>query len=207
MPAFQPPEMTYEMVQKWMTEVHPVFRDPKPLWQKLWSDYNIMRVPVSNGADFFDNALAAAKQAKDYQDLEKILNVQYKERCCYLEDTMADIALLSLSLQTRFPSKAVRDAALKVGQSGSLDSLARFVYDVISGWKDWDDEGTAPQICSDDVDGGGADDDNAQDDTSEDGADPCAYENSFPSELNQSPKWKGQEGRWNGDTQRITPNR
>ncbi|GJC90574.1 hypothetical protein ColLi_13412 [Colletotrichum liriopes] len=133
MPAFQPPEMTYEMVQTWMNQVDPMFRDPKPLWQKLWSDYNIMCVPVSNGADFFDIALAAAKQAKDYQDLENILNAQYKERCRYLEDTTADIALLSLSLQTRFPSKAVRDAALKVGQSGSLDSLARFVYDVISG--------------------------------------------------------------------------
>ncbi|GJC90447.1 hypothetical protein ColLi_13285 [Colletotrichum liriopes] len=209
MPAFEPPQMTYKKEKAWIHTAKPGFRNPKILWNDYWQRFNTMAVPILDEDAFFADAIAAANCAENREHLEELLAKKHAERRRDLENVVRDIALSSISLQQQYPSTHTRDAALKIGQTGSLDSFIQFVCGVVFGWKGSEKGEPLTQVSSADdasvvdyeanIQGSSG----AQDDALDAGGDPWEHENTFPPEL-YSPGWDEQVDEvWNSTLWRV----
>ncbi|KAL4405116.1 hypothetical protein CABS03_13298 [Colletotrichum abscissum] len=192
MPAFQPPKMTYEKNKAWRRIAKPDFHNPKMIWGDYWRRFNTIAVPLLDEDAYFADVMAAAKHAENRGHLEELLAAKHEERRRDLDSFVRDIALSSINFRQHFSSTSTRDAALKIGQTGSMDSFIQFVYGVIFGWSRAEDKQLMRLTTAGDTStvGNGPDarcDGDARDDVSEDGGDPWEYENTFPPELCSSP--------------------
>ncbi|KAK1470235.1 hypothetical protein CTAM01_16899 [Colletotrichum tamarilloi] len=192
MPAFQPPKMTYEKNKAWRRIAKPDFHDPKMIWGDYWRRFNTIAVPLLDEDAYFADIIAAAKHAENRGHLEELLAAKHEERRRDLDNFIRDIALSSITSRKHFLSTNTRDAALKIGQTGSMDSFIQFVCGVIFGWSMAEDKQLMRVTTAGDTStvGNGPDarcDGDARDDVSEDGGDPWEYENIFPPELCSSP--------------------
>ncbi|KAK0367562.1 hypothetical protein CLIM01_15081 [Colletotrichum limetticola] len=192
MPAFQPPKMTYEKNKAWRRIAKPDFHDPKMIWGDYWRRFNTIAVPLLDEDTYFADIIAAAKHAENRGHLEELLAAKHEERRRDLDNFIRDIALSSITSRQHFLSTNTRDAALKIGQTGSMDSFIQFVCGVIFGWSRAEHKQLMRVTTAGDTStvGNGPDapyDGDARDDVSEDGGDPWKYENTFPPELCSSP--------------------
>ncbi|KAH0430368.1 hypothetical protein CcaCcLH18_07880 [Colletotrichum camelliae] len=210
MPAFEPPQMTYKKEKAWIHTAKPGFRNPKILWNDYWQRFNTMAVPILDEDAFFADAIAAARCAENREHLEELLAKKHAERRRDLENVVHDIALSTICLQQQYPSTHTRDAALKIGQTGSLDSFIQFVCGVVFGWKGSEKGEPLMQVSSAD-DAGIVDNEAniqgsrvAQDDALDTEGDPWEHENTFPPELYSSPGWDEQVDEvWNSSLRRV----
>ncbi|KAK0367951.1 hypothetical protein CLIM01_14692 [Colletotrichum limetticola] len=162
------------------------------IWGDYWRRFNTIAVPLLDEDAYFADVMAAAKHAENRGHLEELLAAKHEERRRDLDSFVRDIALSSINFRQHFSSTSTRDAALKIGQTGSMDSFIQFVYGVIFGWSRAEDKQLMRLTTAGDTStvGNGPDarcDGDARDDVSEDGGDPWEYENTFPPELCSSP--------------------
>ncbi|KAK1659891.1 hypothetical protein BDP55DRAFT_562151, partial [Colletotrichum godetiae] len=134
MPAFQPPKMTYEKNKAWRRIAKPDFHNPKMIWGDYWRRFNTIAVPLLDEDAYFADIMAAAKHAENRGHLEELLAAKHEERRRDLDNFVRDIALSSINFRQHFSSTSTRDAALKIGQTGSMDSFIQFVCGVVFGW-------------------------------------------------------------------------
>ncbi|KXH64143.1 hypothetical protein CNYM01_13530 [Colletotrichum nymphaeae SA-01] len=210
MPAFQPPKMTYEKNKAWRRIAKPDFHNTKMIWGDYWRRYNTITVPLLDEDAYFADVIAAAKHAENRGHLEELLAAKYEERRRDLDIFIRDIALSSITSRKHILSTNTRDAALKIGQTGSMDSFIQFVCGVIFGWGRAEDTQLMHVTTAGDTStaGNGSDarcDGDARDDVPEDGGDPWEYENTFPPELCSSPSSDGQvDDPWSRTLQSAT---
>ncbi|KAI3558864.1 hypothetical protein CABS02_00904 [Colletotrichum abscissum] len=210
MPAFQPPKMTYEKNKAWRRIAKADFHDPKMIWGDYWRRFNTIAVPLLDEDAYFADIIAAAKHAENRGHLEELLAAKHEERRRDLDNFIRDIALSSITSRQHFLSTNTRDAALKIGQTGSMDSFIQFVCGVIFGWSRAEDKQLMRVTTAGDTStvGNGPDaryDGDVRDDISEDGGDPWEYENTFPPELCSSPGSDEQvDNPWSQTLQRGT---
>ena len=110
------------------------FRDPKVLWNELWSRYNTQTISLLDENAFFADALCIAKHAKDRQELEDLLAKKMKERREELRVVLDEIGLAVLYHKHKLESEAASWAALKITRTTSLDSFLQFVGGSMFGW-------------------------------------------------------------------------
>ncbi|GJC90290.1 hypothetical protein ColLi_13128 [Colletotrichum liriopes] len=144
MPPFLPPELTHDKDRAWVKVAKPEFRDPSTLWTKHWHQFNTITIPVLDEDAFFADAVTAARQAQSAEHLEELLAAKSQERRHDLEDLVRHLARSALDSRVRFPSDKTRDATLKIGQTGSLDSFLQLVCSIIYG----DDDGSRDRLVS-----------------------------------------------------------
>ncbi|KAF3805833.1 hypothetical protein GCG54_00015389 [Colletotrichum gloeosporioides] len=104
------------------------------LWTDYWTRFNTISIPIQDEDAFFADAMAAARVAENRQHLEEILEQKSRERRAELADVVSSIAIAAISLRTPFDTPTARSAALKVGQTGSLDSFAQLACGVAFSW-------------------------------------------------------------------------
>ncbi|KAK2006153.1 hypothetical protein LZ32DRAFT_611518 [Colletotrichum eremochloae] len=210
MPAFQPPGMTYEKNKAWRRIAKPDFSNPKMIWGDYWRRFNTITVPLLDEDAYFADVMAAAKHAENRGHLEELLAEKHEERRRDLDKAIRDIALSSIYFRQHSSSRTTRDAALKIGQTGSMDSFIQFVCGVIFGWSSAEDQQLMQVTTADDtgtVENGfdARRNGDTEDDVSEGGGDPWEYENTFPPELYSSPDSDEHiDGVWRHTSQRVT---
>ncbi|KAK2055569.1 hypothetical protein LY76DRAFT_595926 [Colletotrichum caudatum] len=210
MPAFQPPGMTYEKNKAWRRIAKPDFSNPKMIWGDYWRRFNTITVPLLDEDAYFADVMAAAKHAEDRGHLEELLAEKHEERRRDLDNAIRDIALSSIYFRQHCSSTTTRDAALKIGQTGSMDSFIQFVCGIMFGWSSTEDQQLMQVTTAYDTGTveNGSDarrDGDTEDDASEGGGDPWEYENTFPPELYSSPESDEQvDGVWCHTSQRVT---
>lgn len=199
MPVFQAPPMPHSKNEEWRRIAKPGFRDPKVLWTDYWQRFNTMTIAVQDEDAYFADAVAAAKVAQTRDHLEELLAEKHEQRCRELQDVRDEIFCAAFSPRTRMPSEAVRRAALKAVETGTLDSLLQFVCGVVFGWKGSEGEDESR------IDGGGQSSDavgawgdsGAPRDPKESVGDAYEYENKFPPDMLPSPDWAQDDKDWN----------
>ena len=122
----------------------PGFRDPKKLWGDYWQRYNTITIPLQDGNDYFADAIAAARCAKDRDHLEELLDKKSKERRESLECLSRKVAHASTYDMDRFRSNIARELARQVGRERSLQSFLQFICDAV--WTDADNENDPSRI-------------------------------------------------------------
>ncbi|KAI8278875.1 hypothetical protein K4K60_005892 [Colletotrichum sp. SAR11_57] len=130
MPPFEPPGLTRAKNKAWTKVAKADFRDPDLLWTDYWARFNSMSIPILDEDAFFADALAAARVAENREHLEQILEQKSRDRRAELADIVSSIAVAAISVRTPFSTPASRSAALKVGQTGSLDSFVQLACGV-----------------------------------------------------------------------------
>ncbi|WYZ36431.1 hypothetical protein EsH8_XIV_000031 [Colletotrichum jinshuiense] len=136
MPPFLPPQLTHDKDKAWVKVAKPEFRDPSTLWTRHWQQFNTITIPVLDEDAFFADAVTAARQAQSAVQLEELLAAKSQERRHDLENLVRHLARSALDSRVRFPSEETRDAALKTGQTGSLDSFLQLICSIIYGEED-----------------------------------------------------------------------
>ncbi|KXH59540.1 hypothetical protein CSAL01_06629 [Colletotrichum salicis] len=184
--------MTYEKNKAWRRIAKPDFHNPKMIWGDYWRRFNTIAVPLLDEDAYFADVMTAAKQAENRGHLEELLAAKHEERRRDLDSFVRDIALSSINFRQHFSSTNTRDAALKIGQTGSMDSFIQFVCGVVFGWSKAEDKQlihvtTAGVTSTIGNEPDARRDGDARDDAVEDGGDPWEYENTFPPELCSSP--------------------
>ncbi|KAL9945263.1 hypothetical protein D7B24_000992 [Verticillium nonalfalfae] len=84
--------------------------------------------------EFYADAIFAAKHTQDRDHLEMLLTEQRENRWKELKNSTIDVAYASCTQKQHFPSTAVKDAALDVGQTGSLSSFLHFIFCAMASW-------------------------------------------------------------------------
>ncbi|KAF6798863.1 hypothetical protein CMUS01_15682 [Colletotrichum musicola] len=136
MAPFEPPNIRYAKNKAWAKVAKADFYDPDVLWTDYWNRFNTMALPIQDEDAFFADAMAAARTAQNREHLEEILEQKSRNRRVELVDVVSSIAIAAITLRTPFPTPAARSAALKVGQTGSLDSFIQLACGVAFSWND-----------------------------------------------------------------------
>ncbi|KAF6789350.1 hypothetical protein CSOJ01_14816 [Colletotrichum sojae] len=136
MTPFEPPNIRYVKNKAWAKVAKADFYDPDVLWTDYWNRFNTMALPIQDEDAFFADAMAAARTAQNREHLEEILEQKSRNRRVELMDIVSSIAIAAITLRTPFPTPAARSAALKVGQTGSLDSFIQLACGVAFSWND-----------------------------------------------------------------------
>ncbi|KAI8269366.1 hypothetical protein K4K58_002014 [Colletotrichum sp. SAR11_239] len=132
MAPFEPPGLTQAKNRAWSKVAKADFCDSTMLWTDYWTRFNTISIPIQDEDAFFADAMAAARVAENRQHLEEILEQKSRERRAELADIVSSIAIAAISLRTPFDTPTARSAALKVGQTGSLDSFAQLALRIIA---------------------------------------------------------------------------
>lgn len=136
MAPFEPPNIRQAKNKAWAKVAKADFYDPDVLWTDYWNRFNTMALPIQDEDAFFADAMAAARTAQNREHLEEILEQKSRNRRVELSDVVSSIAIAAITLRTPFPTPAARSAALKVGQTGSLDSFVQLACGVAFSWND-----------------------------------------------------------------------
>jgi hypothetical protein len=133
---FSPPRDTREKDLRWQTFAKVGCRDSIPLWTDYWQRFNTITIPLLDEDAFFSDALAAGKVAWDREHLEQLLKEKSEARRAELNSAFDKILHGSIFGKNPSLPEAARDAAEKVGRSGSLDSFIQLTGGIVWGWGD-----------------------------------------------------------------------
>lgn len=110
------------------------FRNPSIVWNDLWCRFNTIQIPLLDEDAFYADAICVARDARDRQHLDELMGQKMEQRLQELTRAVEMIAVSSILARGTLLTKAARNAAVKVGRIGSLDSFVQFVSGSISGW-------------------------------------------------------------------------
>jgi len=129
MSLFPPPDkLPTGVTVAWSREAKPGFGNPKLIHDRFWKPFNTVTIPLLSPAEFYADALAAARDSQTLRELEQTLEEKFQLRREELAQSFETIRK-DASRGTEV-GRAARDA----GKHGSLSSFARAVGGLVFGW-------------------------------------------------------------------------
>ncbi|KAL7803364.1 hypothetical protein V8C44DRAFT_344475 [Trichoderma aethiopicum] len=132
---FEPPNPVHHRYKnsEWRRTAPPDIKHPDFLWEDYWQRFNTMQIPLFDEDEYYETAIAIAKESNDQQDFEEKFERQNREQRKKLLAVMSHALEDALANAETFKSNDAWLTAIYASQTGCLQYFVRLLEAASSG--------------------------------------------------------------------------
>ncbi|KAL6886433.1 hypothetical protein HDV57DRAFT_490461 [Trichoderma longibrachiatum] len=132
---FEPPNPVHHRYKnsEWRRTAPPDIKHPDFLWEDYWQRFNTMQIPLFDEDEYYETAIAIAKESNDQQDFEEKFERQNREQRKKLLAIMSHALEDALANAETFKSNDAWLTAIYASQTGCLQYFVRLLEAASSG--------------------------------------------------------------------------